>query len=67
MEKKRERKFLSWFSFAGIYNEIKRIRWSKPKELAIDSGTVIIFTLFFVVFFVICALFNAWFLNVLGV
>lgn len=64
---KKKRKILDWFSFRGIYNEIKRIRWSKPKELMEDSGTVIIFTLFFVIFFVLCTLFNAWFLNILGV
>lgn len=56
-----------WFSIRGIVSEAKRIRWSSPKDLAIDSGTVIIFTMFFILFFVICTAFNAWFIKLLGV
>ncbi|MDF9825547.1 preprotein translocase subunit SecE [Breznakia sp. PF5-3] len=54
---------LKWFSIRGIIAEIKRIRWSKPKDLAIDSGTVLIFTAAFALFFVLCTAFNAWFIN----
>lgn len=59
---------MKWFSIRGIMAEVKRIRWSSPKDLAKDSGTVVFFTLFFALFFVICTAFNAWFLNgVLGI
>lgn len=58
---------LKWFSISGIYKEIKRVRWSKPKTLAIDSGKVLIFTTLFAIFFVICTAFNAAFLKFLGV
>ncbi|NBK96888.1 MAG: preprotein translocase subunit SecE [Clostridia bacterium] len=58
---------LKWFSVSGIISEVKRIRWSKPKNLAKDSGSVIFFTAAFALFFVICTLINAGFLKVLGV
>lgn len=59
---------LKWFSISGIISEIKRIRWSKPKDLAMDSLTVIIFTALFALFFVLCTVVNAWFLtDLLGV
>ncbi|MDH6366482.1 MULTISPECIES: preprotein translocase subunit SecE [unclassified Breznakia] len=59
---------LKWFSIRGIITEIKRIRWSSPKELAKDSATVIIFTAAFALFFLACTAFNAWFLtDLLGV
>lgn len=58
---------LKWFSFSGIIAEVKRIRWSKPKTLALDSGKVLLFTGLFALFFVVCTAFNAWFLGWLGV
>lgn len=58
---------MKWFSFSGIMKEIKRIRWSNPKTLAIDSGKVLLFTGFMALFFVLCTAFNAWFLTLLGV
>lgn len=58
---------LKWFSISGIMSEIKRIRWSKPKDLAKDSVSVIFFTAAFALFFVICTLINAALLKVLGV
>ncbi|MDQ0361204.1 preprotein translocase subunit SecE [Breznakia pachnodae] len=59
---------LKWFSIRGIFAEIKRIRWSKPKVLAQDSGTVLIFTVAFALFFLLCTTFNAWFIaDILGV
>ncbi len=58
---------LKWFSISGIINEVKRIRWSKPMDLAKDSGTVILFTGLFALFFVLCTMFNAGFLSFLGV
>lgn len=58
---------MKWFSFSGIIKEIKRIRWSSPKTLAIDSGKVLLFTGLMALFFVLCTAFNAWFLTMLGV
>lgn len=58
---------LKWFSIPGIIGEVKRIRWSKPKTLAIDSGKVLLFTGIAALFFVACTAFNAWFLGWLGV
>lgn len=58
---------LKWFSFSGIMSEIKRIRWSKPMDLAKDSGSVILFTGLFALFFVVCTMINAGFLRLLGV
>ena len=37
---------MKWFSISGIMKEIKRIRWSSPKQLAQDSSKVIVFTAF---------------------
>lgn len=47
---------LKWFSWSGIKNEIKRIRWSSPKELFTDAGKVLVFCVLFGVFFVLCDL-----------
>lgn len=58
---------LKWFSIRGILAEVKRIRWSKPTDLAKDSATVIVFTVFFAIFFALCTVFNAWFLGLIGI
>ncbi len=58
---------LKWFSISGIIKEIKRIRWSSPKDLAKDSSSVIVFTGLFALFFVLCTLINAGILKLLGV
>lgn len=58
---------MKWFSISGIIKEIKRIRWSSPKQLAEDSSKVIVFTALFALFFVLCTAFNAAFLQLLGV
>lgn len=58
---------MKWFSVSGILKEVKRIRWSSPKKLAEDSGRVIAFTCLFALFFVVCTVFNAAFLQFLGV
>lgn len=65
--KKRGNGLGGWLSIRGVVSEAKRIRWSKPKDLASDSGEVILFTAIFVLFFVLCTFFNAWFLNLLGI
>lgn len=43
---------LKWFSFSGIFTEIKRIRWPKGAELTRNISTVIVFTVAFGLFFV---------------
>lgn len=58
---------MKWFSISGIMKEIKRIRWSSPKQLAEDSTKVILFTCLFALFFVLCTAVNAVFLQFLGV
>lgn len=47
------------FSIRGIRTEMKRIRWSKPKEIAETSGTVIVFTGAFAIFFSFCTFISA--------
>jgi len=44
---------MKWFSIKGIQKEMGRIRWASGKDLKINSTEVIIFTLFFVAFFVL--------------
>ena len=58
---------LKWFSFSGIMSEVKRIRWVKPIDLAKHSTVVFGFMVAFALFFVLCTMFNACFLSVLGV
>ena len=41
---------MKWFSFEGIMNEIKRIRWPSWKDLAEKSGKVLTFVLLFMAF-----------------
>jgi preprotein translocase SecE subunit len=43
---------LKWFSFSGIYTEIKRIRWPKGSELSRNISIVLVFTVGFGLFFV---------------
>ncbi len=57
---------LKWFSISGIYKEIKRIRWPKPKDLLSSSITVIFFTFLFGVFFLLCELIASGFLTIIG-
>lgn len=57
---------LKWFSISGIYKEIKRIRWPKAKDLFSNSMTVILFTILFGVFFLLCELIASGFLTVVG-
>ena len=57
---------LKWFSISGIRKEIKRIRWPKAKDLFSNSLTVIIFTVLFGIFFLLCELIASGFLTVVG-
>lgn len=58
---------MKWFSIAGIRAEIGRIRWPKPKDLAVNSGKVIFFTVLFAVFFLLCEFVASGFLRYVGV
>lgn len=43
---------MKWFSFAGIAQEIKRIRWPKKEDMIRDFIIVLAFSIFFGIFFV---------------
>ncbi len=58
---------LKWFSWSGISNEIKRIRWSSPKDLFSDTGKVLIFCICFGVYFVLCDLLVSQLLLLMGI
>ncbi|MEA5026632.1 hypothetical protein SDC9_89706 [bioreactor metagenome] len=58
---------MKWFSFSGIFEEIRKIRWPKKEDMWKDSQTVIIFIVGFGLYFVICEFVVAKFLSVLGI
>lgn len=45
---------MKWFSIKGIVAEVKKIKWPKLKELGRNTGEVLVFTIAFGVFFVVC-------------
>lgn len=55
------------FSWSGIRKEAKRVRWPKKKDTMNATGEVVIFTVFFAVFFVLCDLLVVNLLRVLGI
>lgn len=42
---------LRWFKLRGILEEVRRIRWPKPKEVVSKTGIVLVFTAIFALFF----------------
>jgi len=56
-----------WFSISGIKKETKRIRWPKWKEIGSNTGEVLLFTVFFAVYFVLCELLVTYFLKLIGI
>lgn len=58
---------MKWFSIAGIRSEIRRIRWPKMKDLAGNSGKVLLFTVLFALFFFLCEVISSGFLKVVGI
>jgi preprotein translocase SecE subunit len=58
---------LKWFSFSGIFTEIKRIRWPKQNELLRLTGIVLAFIVFFGIFFVLSEALIAFFLKLIGI
>lgn len=54
---------MSWFSIAGIKQEVKKISWPKRKEM-INSTTIVIgFLLFFAAYFLLTDVVLVWVLN----
>lgn len=72
--KKNKPKKDHWFTFSGIKKEAKRVRWPHWKSdgpnnpgILQNSGEVIIFTLFFGVFFVLCEFGITYLLKLIGI
>lgn len=57
---------MKWFNIVGIQSEIRRIRWPKLSDLTKNSFTVIMFTVAFGLFFVVCELIASGFLTIVG-
>lgn len=57
---------MKWFSISGIIQELQRVRWPKPSELAKKSGIVLLFTASFALFFVLCELITVAFIRFIG-
>lgn len=58
---------MKWFSAKGINEEIKKVNWPTPKDMAKDFSTVTIFVLAFVAVFSIYYVVIYEFLKVIGV
>lgn len=58
---------MKWFSWSGISNEIKRIRWPSRQDLASKSGKVLLFVVLFALFFVAAEFVITWLLKWIGV
>ncbi len=57
---------MSWFSIAGIKEEIRKITWPTRKDMSRNTLIVVSFILFFVVYFVLTEFVLVWALNLLG-
>lgn len=57
---------MKWFSLTGIRSEISRIRWPKGKDLLQSGGKVLLFTVAFALFFVLCDFISMGFLKFVG-
>ena len=58
---------MKWFSLSAIGKEISKIRWPKKDSLLTNSVQVVIFTVFFGLFFVLCQFIISVVLKGLGV
>ena len=54
---------MSWFSIAGIKQEVKKISWPKRKEMINSTTIVISFLLFFAAYFLLTDVVLVWVLN----
>ena len=59
-------KFKEWFSLRGIRDELKNVHWPRGKELAVDAGVVLLFTIVLGVFFYAIDAIIAFILKALG-
>lgn len=55
------------FSWSGIKKEAKRVRWPKMKDTMQTSEEVLMFTVFFALFFVLCDFGVQFLLKALGI
>lgn len=44
---------MSWFSIAGIKEEVRKIQWPSFKEVSRNTRITVVFILFFVVYFIL--------------
>lgn len=51
MKKTVKKEKLRWFKLSGIIEEVRRIRWPKPLEVAQKTAVVLMFTTIFALFF----------------
>ncbi|MEA5018685.1 MAG: preprotein translocase subunit SecE [Erysipelotrichaceae bacterium] len=58
---------MSWLTFSGVIEEVKKIRWPKKDDMFKDTQTAVSFIVIFGVYFVLCELFVANFLRLLGI
>ena len=45
---------MKWFSIKGVVAEVKKIKWPSIKDLGRNTGEVLVFTIAFGIFFVVC-------------
>lgn len=57
---------MSWFSIAGIKEEIRKITWPNRKVMTRNTTIVIGFILFFVAYFILTEFVLVWALQQLG-
>ncbi|NLL75087.1 MAG: preprotein translocase subunit SecE [Erysipelothrix sp.] len=57
---------MSWFSIAGIKEEIRKITWPNRKDMTRNTTIVIGFILFFVAYFILTEFVLVWALQQLG-
>ncbi|MCH4207146.1 MAG: preprotein translocase subunit SecE [Solobacterium sp.] len=55
------------FSWSGIRKEAKRVRWPKTKDTMQNTGEVLIFTVFFALFFIVCDFGVSFLLKAIGI
>ncbi|QIK68860.1 preprotein translocase subunit SecE [Erysipelothrix sp. HDW6C] len=58
---------MSWFSIAGIKEEIRKIQWPSRKDMVRNTTIVITFVLFFVAYFLLTEVVLVWALRLLGI
>ena len=57
---------MKWLSISGIIEELRRVLWPTPKQLASQTGSVLLFTTAFALFFLLCEVVAATFIRFIG-